>query len=247
MKNSDQWIPTKFIYINKKLKANRDPKFVWICSRLFCDLIAELYDKNIKQYCHGDIVDLGCGNVPLYNVYKDITTSQTCVDWSNTLHKNLFLDKEVDLNDLLPFPDESFDSAILSDVLEHIRKPQELINEVHRVLRNKGVFILGVPFHYLIHETPYDYFRYTEYSLKMMADESKFEIVSLEPIGGGIDVWGDLTSKLLYRIPFIGKLLAIVLQWGIYNFGKTKLGKKIRTVTSKTDPMGYVAVLIKKI
>jgi hypothetical protein len=47
MRNIEHWIPTKFVYKNNKLKANRDTRYVWLCSRLYVDLVAEIYDKNI--------------------------------------------------------------------------------------------------------------------------------------------------------------------------------------------------------
>jgi SAM-dependent methyltransferase len=47
--------------------------------------------------------------------------------------------------DLLPFREAEFDGAVLDNVLEHLEKPERLLAEVHRVLKNGGTFVVGVP------------------------------------------------------------------------------------------------------
>jgi SAM-dependent methyltransferase len=45
----------------------------------------------------------------------------------------------------LPFEDESFDAAVLGEVLEHIEDDRRALSEIHRVLRPEGVLALSVP------------------------------------------------------------------------------------------------------
>lgn len=45
----------------------------------------------------------------------------------------------------LPFPDESFDSASLLDVIEHVVDPGSVVAEVGRVLRPSGLLVVTVP------------------------------------------------------------------------------------------------------
>ena len=45
----------------------------------------------------------------------------------------------------LPFKDESFDSVICSEVLEHVDSPEDSIKELIRVLKPGGVLALSVP------------------------------------------------------------------------------------------------------
>lgn len=45
----------------------------------------------------------------------------------------------------IPFPDESFDVAIIDDVLEHVRSPARAMAECHRVLRPGGLAIVKFP------------------------------------------------------------------------------------------------------
>jgi glycosyltransferase involved in cell wall biosynthesis len=45
----------------------------------------------------------------------------------------------------LPFPDESFDAVICSEVIEHVPDGPELLGEINRVLRPRGTLVLGTP------------------------------------------------------------------------------------------------------
>ncbi len=138
MKNPDKWHPTKYELVNGQLKGSRNPAYLFVGSRLIADLFAFCYDKMIPQYVHGSVCDLGCGFAPLYLKYKDYAEQITLVDWGNTFHKNIHLDVEADLNQPLPFDDVIFDSIILSDVLEHIYEPRQLLSEIARCLRMNG-------------------------------------------------------------------------------------------------------------
>ena len=242
MKNVENWQPSKFIYKKGKLKASRNPKEVSISSRLVADLVAEFYDINARVHIKGNLIDLGCGKVPLYEVYKNYADKITCVDWVNTIHKNTFLDHEQDLNQPLNFADESFDSIILSDVFEHIRKPELLMSEMNRILTEKGTLMLNVPFFYCIHESPFDFFRYTEYALKSMAEDNGFSIIKLEATGGAPEILADIISKLSVRLPIIGNLFARTIQKMTWLFIKTKMGGRVSRKTAKRFPLGYVMV-----
>jgi SAM-dependent methyltransferase len=46
----------------------------------------------------------------------------------------------------LTFPSESFDVVISSETMEHVRRPWQGFSEVHRVLREGGLYIFTIPF-----------------------------------------------------------------------------------------------------
>jgi 2-polyprenyl-3-methyl-5-hydroxy-6-metoxy-1,4-benzoquinol methylase len=50
-----------------------------------------------------------------------------------------------DLDDSLPFGDESFDVVVAGELLEHLRDPQRVVADVRRVLRPGGTFVASVP------------------------------------------------------------------------------------------------------
>jgi SAM-dependent methyltransferase len=53
-----------------------------------------------------------------------------------------------DLDQPLPFGDESFDAVVVGEVLEHLRFPALAINEASRVLKPGGVLVGSVPNNY---------------------------------------------------------------------------------------------------
>jgi SAM-dependent methyltransferase len=50
-----------------------------------------------------------------------------------------------DLDEPLPFEDESFDVVVAGELLEHLRDPARFSADVHRVLRPGGTFVASVP------------------------------------------------------------------------------------------------------
>jgi SAM-dependent methyltransferase len=242
MRNRDKWQPSKFVMKGGRLAASDDPDHVAVSSRMITDLVARSYAEHLGRHCRGRLLDLGCGHVPLFQAYRPFTEDNVCVDWANSLHKNDFLDYECDLREPLPFPDKSFDTIILSDVLEHLPEPQRLWDEMARVLRPDGKVLLNVPYYYCLHEEPHDYFRYTKYALDMFAANSGFRTVLIEPIGGVPEILADILAKNLRRVKIVGRPGAIAVQRACQLFLRTGLGRKVSRGTADQFPLGYFMV-----
>lgn len=61
----------------------------------------------------------------------------------------------------LPFQDGSFDGVIIQAVLEHVVDPHRCCAEIHRVLKPQGVVYAETPFIQQVHNSPYDFTRFT--------------------------------------------------------------------------------------
>jgi SAM-dependent methyltransferase len=213
MKNQKHWRPTKYVVPARgKLRASARKGDIWAGSILIATLIGRWYQKELSRRARGKLLDLGCGKVPLYQMYAPHADEIICTDWPATLHGDAFIDFANDLNAGIPLRDAAIDTIVLSDVLEHIFRPDALLREVERVLRPGGTALINTPFLYLIHEAPHDFYRYTPYAIERMARSAGLEVIQLDAIGGGLLVIADVIGKLLSRVPLTGALLASVLQ-----------------------------------
>ncbi len=245
VKNADRWAPSKYRLRRGTLEASRDPREVSVGSRLIADAIAAQYGSKLPRYARGRLVDLGCGKVPLYQAYRDLVSEVVCVDWANSPHQSPFLDQAVDLDGPLPWEGSRFDTVILSDVLEHVQRPEHLLQEVARILAPGGRLLVNVPFLYAIHEAPHDYFRYTEFALRGLVERSGLRLVELEALGGGAQVLADLTAKLLLRYGLLGRPLAAFVQWWAGVLLRTRRGRRRAARSARRFPLGYFLVVEK--
>jgi SAM-dependent methyltransferase len=150
----------------------------------------------IEKFAQGYFLDMGCGNKPYENLYKPVTASQTGCDIMQS-DKN-----RVDVicpATALKFENDSFDSILCTQVLEHVYDHQTMIREVHRVLKPGGHIILTVPFAWELHEEPYDYFRFTKHALKELFENSGLTIDYIKPNGGKWAAVYQLRNNMLYH------------------------------------------------
>ena len=254
------WKPTKIKHREGHFSVN--PSGVAPGS-LYITLEAFRVLSTHKSYLHGHLVDLGCGDVPYYEWYKDEVNKITCVDWSRGGHGTKHTDIFADLNKPLPLTTESADCVLLTSVLEHIHEPELLLKEIQRILRKGGYLILSVPFLYHLHEEPFDYYRYTPHGLRHLAKKTGLGIISLTHYGGAFGVLVDETSKISQSIiditckssqnPFLSNIKSVgykILRWFqqflFFVFkqrGVLRILERLRL--TQRMALGYVAVFSK--
>lgn len=238
MKNKDLWTPSKFIKTKHGLKASRDVNHVAIGSRFVGDIQAAVYEHAIHMHACGVLLDLGCGNVPLYETYRDFVEEIICVDWEHSFHDNKYLDYVYDVNRKIPLPDNHFDTILTTDVLEHIAAPQQFWHEVARLLKPGGKVIMAVPFLYGIHEAPYDYARYTEYQISLACTQNGLKIIYLEPYGGSVEVILDIVAKHLK----FSKLLSAIHLTVSKCLSRLLRGRQFYRKITRKFPLGYCLI-----
>lgn len=246
MRNEQAWKPTKYQLIRNSLRSSTDPAEVRAGSRLYVECDAIVYDDAISKYARGRLIDLGCGKAPLYLKYKQFVSDVTCVDWVNSAHKNEHVDVECDLTKKLPFDECSFDTVIMSSVLEHIPEPALLWAEIARILKPGGRILMDTPFYYPLHEIPYDFYRYSSYALRRFAESHGLEVLQLKAIGGSPEILADIVAKHLQFVPVVGGSLARLIQWAVMFFIRTSIGSRLSVKTSERFPLGYFMVAEKK-
>ena len=133
-----------------------------------------------------NFLDVGCGKMP----YKSLIISE------NKVKKYIGLDIEAArdyggdkadifwINEKIPLENNSIDSAMATEVLEHCPYPQNVLNEISRVLKPDAAFFMTVPFLWNLHEVPYDEHRYTPFALERMLKTAGFSHIEIKAHGG---------------------------------------------------------------
>jgi SAM-dependent methyltransferase len=62
----------------------------------------------------------------------------------------------------LPLADGSFDGVVIQAVLEHVASPYDVVAEIHRVLRPRGLVYAETPLMWPVHAGAYDFTRFTD-------------------------------------------------------------------------------------
>lgn len=105
-----------------------------------------------------------------------------------------------DLDQRVPFRDECCDVVFLSNVLDHVPHPQELLNECFRILRRGGRIVGTVAFLLHVNQAPYDFFRYTHFMLRRMLSLSGFSESEVQPVGRPVDVYETMQRRFFHLL-----------------------------------------------
>jgi SAM-dependent methyltransferase len=195
-------------------------KFKSLHSFLVDDYKKKLIVELVK-HCTGKVLDIGCGEKPYYKYVKNNVTEYIGLEHPETVNNR----EQIDIfgsADNLPFPENSFDTVMLIQVLEHVEEPQVILNEISRVLKPEGKLIFAVPFIYPEHETPRDFYRYTRFGIKYLTSKAGLSTVSLEPVSGFGTTFIYMLSHYLYNksklvyIAFIPLFLFLLLMMLIF-------------------------------
>jgi SAM-dependent methyltransferase len=105
----------------------------------------------------------------------------------------------------IPEPDASFDAVLCTEVLEHLPDPVRALDEMARLLRPGGTFIITAPFWSLTHFAPYHYATgFNRYFYEVHLGRLGFDIVDMVPNGNFFECVG----QEVRRIPGMAKQYA---------------------------------------
>jgi SAM-dependent methyltransferase len=180
----------------------------------------------------GRVVDIGGGRAPDYFDYFDLSrpTSTEALDGSIS-----GIDFETDA---LPYMDESVDTALCANVLEHVYNHRFLVGEMHRILKTDGQLIGFVPFLIQYHPDPHDYFRYTKEALMRIFAEAGFKDIHIKEVGGG--PFATNFNNIMLSVPRSIAALLFLVYWPL-----DRLFLKVRPKVRERYPLGFIFVMKK--
>lgn len=191
-------------------------------------------NKRLKKYAKGKLVDIGCGLKPYKDMASPYVELHTGVDHEASIHDKTGINI-IGTAYSIPVASESYDTALCTDVLEHLEEPSLAISETSRVLKPGGYAIYTVPLFWHVHEGPRDFYRYTQYGLRYLFEKSGFEVIEITALSGFTVTFAQELVYFLYRyrrggivnplwwiIPPICHLIQI-LAYGISKFEKVAI------------------------
>jgi SAM-dependent methyltransferase len=173
------------------------------------------------HFAEGALLDVGCGKKPYKPLFRKVK-NHLGIEVPSTVSRSRVIDVYGN-GERLPFEAGSFDTVLCTETIEHTPEPKVILRECFRVLKTGGYMLLSTPQTWGLHEAPYDYYRYTEYGLKYLAQTVGFEVVQVYPTCGVFATVGQRLSSAVYYLlgyrkwlPIQGLVVAIcaVIQLG---------------------------------
>ncbi len=167
-------------------------------------LLEKIIQKKLKDVT-GKVLVIGAGHDPYRNMLSN-ASSVLVTDISDDYGT---IDEIVDAHEL-PYKDDSFDTIIAIEVIEHLHSPNKAINECYRALSENGTLICSIPFMFHVHGDPNDYQRLTKQGIIKLT--SNFKKVETHEIGGRLAVISDIittSSKIMIPFRIINNILRL--------------------------------------
>jgi len=198
----------------------------------------------LRKYAKGRLIDIGCGDMPFKRHLTDSVTRYESLDRESRTEGVTYIGDAMDMHMV---SDESYDTAICFEVLEHVPNPFKAVSEIKRILKIEGILLLSVPHMWIIHEAPHDYLRFTNFGLKYILEENQFEVISIEAVGGLFSFLGHFVSSgilcLFWRVPLLKQLMFFLMKWLVV-LPCAMIDDKV--VRSQIAPLEYLCVAKKR-
>lgn len=145
--------------------------------------------RALRQHVSGSVLDVGGRDFFLTAKKKGIrfthwTTLEPSKDAASPVQDSAHSFVIGDGCDMRQFSDESFDTVVNLQVLEHVFEPIRMVQEIGRVLRRGGHAIFLIPQTGTLHLAPHHYYNFTRYWAEEAMKRAGLRIVELRPLGG---------------------------------------------------------------
>jgi SAM-dependent methyltransferase len=160
--------------------------------------------RRFQQFFLGKILDVGAGDQPYRNLFINSTeylATNTKSHYKGQLDgMNEFTDVWINDASELPFKDGEIDGVLCFQVLSVIKKPELFFEEVQRVLKPGGKFLLTTDFLYPTWSSE-DRGRYSKQQLERIIGNSGLKVLKTESFGGIKSLFFSLLSRRIRSYP----------------------------------------------
>jgi SAM-dependent methyltransferase len=214
----------------------------YLARKEMCSIIAE-YAIGFK----GKMLDFGCGRKPYKSLFPYVE-QYIGIDFENEGHNH----KEDEKKDIdmfydghsLPFPDNYFDCAICTEVLEHVPDIDESLTLLKRVLKNDAQLIITLPFVWPEHEMPFDFRRFTVNGLTQKLRDHGFEINKTYKNGNYASVIVEMQIMFLHHLLYTKNRYLNMLINAIFISPFTLIGIVLSAIFHKYDGLYFNSILL---
>jgi SAM-dependent methyltransferase len=203
----------------------------------------ELLKTVLPKYCKGDTVDVGAGHGKYKGLISKFCDSYTSVDNASSVYQFDEKSPKPDVvSDVLnmPLEDNQFDTAICTEVLEHVKDPFQLMKEIGRILKPGGYAIFSSGWATPYHKEPKDYWRFSADAYQLLCEQSGLRIEEIHRKGGLFSLLLyftnrniDLNTKKLKKVRAIFGRVNIVIE---------RIVEKMDGIFKTEDTIGHLIV-----
>jgi SAM-dependent methyltransferase len=169
----------------------------------------------------GVVLDYGCGGQPYRQLFAPNTERYIGADVAAAA--GVTLDLQFLPGEPLALPDQSVDTVLATQTLEHVYDFERYLRDCYRLLKTGGHLVISVPMQWRHHEVPYDFWRFTRYGLTRKLMDIGFEIDSIEPCGGVYSLLGTIyLNHRAERAHLSRRVARIVNRLAVWMDQKTK-------------------------
>ncbi|MBI2062345.1 MAG: glycosyltransferase [Candidatus Yanofskybacteria bacterium] len=212
----------------------------------------KFYTRNVliklfPKYFRGKLIDIGAGRAKYYELLNPHIDEYVAVDnLSSSYQYKSEQDKKkvTHISDAssLPFDSNEFDSALCTELIEHVEDPLSVVREAYRVLKPGGYFILTSVWLSPFHEEPKDYWRFSESGYRFLSRKTGFEFIDIKPLGG---MFASLLYIVTRNIELRGKnWMKRGLETRLKRIAELIM-EKLDNLIPTPDPVGHVVIFRK--
>lgn len=156
----------------------------------------------LRRHMRGDVLDVGGGSFVADAIRAGVRFDRWTVVEPYAADLPAMNDERVSavVGDgcALEQPDNSYDTVLSIQVLEHVFEPVQMMSELHRVARPGGKIVVMVPQTANIHHAPSHFQNLTRFWLDEAARRLDAEVIEYQALGGA---WSTIASRLLLQYP----------------------------------------------